>query len=113
MPAMKILFDQNLSHRLVPALADLYPQSQHVRNIGLKEATDTDIWEYAKNNGFTIVSKDTDFYQRSLLHGSPPKVIWIKLGNCATHQVEQTLRDHHEDVKLFATDATATFLIVS
>ena len=84
---MKLLFDQNLSHRLVRALADVYPDCEHVRNVGLKEAPDTDVWNYAGRGGFMIVSKDSDFHQRSLLLGYPPKVIWVKLGNYSTKAV--------------------------
>jgi len=62
---MKLLFDQNLSPRLARSLADIYPESVHVREIGLRDASDDEIWEYAKNNGFAIVSKDSDFQQRS------------------------------------------------
>lgn len=85
---MKLLFDQNLSHRLIRAVADVYPDCEHVRNVGLKNAPDTEVWNYAKSNGFTIVSKDSDFHQRSLLLGYPPKVIWVKLGNCSAKAVE-------------------------
>jgi len=72
---MKLLFDQILSWRLPNKLADLYPDSQHIREAGMKESEDVDIWNYAKANGFVIVSKDLDFQQRSLLFGHPPKVV--------------------------------------
>lgn len=110
---MKLLFDQNLSHRLVQVLADVYPDAEHVRNIGLPAAPDTEVWDYAKGNGFIIVSKDSDFHQRSLLLGYPPKVIWIRLGNCSTQAVAQVLRIHQEVVKQFEADPTATFLVLS
>jgi predicted nuclease of predicted toxin-antitoxin system len=110
---MKLLFDQNLSHRLVKALADMYPDCQHIRNVGLKEAPETEVWNFARGNGYAIVSKDSDFYQRSLLLGFPPKVVWLRLGNCSTHTVEQLLRKHLEDVERFNADTTATFLILS
>lgn len=109
---MKLLFDQNLSHRLVQTLADIYPDCQHVRNVGLKEASDSLVWRFAQGNGYTIVSKDSDFYQRSLLLGFPPKVIWIRLGNCSTKVVEQLLRTHLPDIEMFEADATATFLVL-
>jgi predicted nuclease of predicted toxin-antitoxin system len=79
---MKLLFDQNLSPRLPGLLADIYPESVHVREVALRDADDFTIWEYAKANGFTIVSKDSDFQQRSLLDGAPPKFIWLRVGNC-------------------------------
>ncbi len=110
---MKLLFDQNLSHRLVNALLDIYPVCQHVRNLGLEAAPDTLVWNFARENGFTITSKDADFHQRSLVLGFPPKVVWLKLGNCSTGAIEQLLRSHLGDVKAFEADETATFLILS
>jgi predicted nuclease of predicted toxin-antitoxin system len=110
---MKLLFDQNLSHRLVRKLSDVYPNCQHVRDIGLKEAPDAEVWNFARSNDYAIVSKDSDFHQRSLLLGFPPKVIWVKSGNCSTEAVERLLRDHVQDIEQFNADAAATFLILS
>jgi predicted nuclease of predicted toxin-antitoxin system len=76
---MKLLFDQNLSPRLPRLLADIYPESAHIRDLGLRDATDTVIWEFAKSNGYVTVSKDSDFQARSLLYGHPPKFIWLAL----------------------------------
>lgn len=73
---MKLLFDQNLSPRLPRLLADLYPDSEHIRELGMREATDTQVWEYARANGFAMVSKDSAFQARSLLHGYPPKFLF-------------------------------------
>jgi predicted nuclease of predicted toxin-antitoxin system len=109
---MKLLFDQNLSHRLVRALADVYPDCQHVRDVGLREAPDTRVWNYARSNGYAIVSKDSDFYQRSLTIGFPPKVIWVRLGNCTTAAIEELLREHAVTVEQFEADTTATFLVL-
>ena len=80
---MKLIFDENLSPRLPRALADLYPNSTHVHECGLGSADDSTIWRYAKENGFTIVSKDSDFQDRSVLHGYPPKFIWLRVLNCS------------------------------
>ena len=110
---MKLLFDENLSDRLAQLLQDLYTGSDHVRNVGLKEAPDTEVWAFAKTHGFTIVSKDSDFHQRSLVLGHPPKVIWVKLGNCSTRSVERLLRDRATDLEQFEKDSIATFLILS
>src|SRR4051812_39131355 len=110
---MTLLFDQNLSPRLVRSLADVYPAARHVRNVGLRDAPDPEVWNHARLSGYTIVSKDADFHQRSLLLGSPPKVIWVRLGNCSTNAVDQLLRFHIQDVKDFESDATATILILS
>lgn len=109
---MKLLFDQNLSYRLVRALADIFPDSQHVRDVGMKDASDTQVWNYARSHGFAIVSKDSDFYQRSLTLGFPPKVIWVRLGNCSTSDVEKFLRTNVETVERFDIDAAATLLIL-
>ena len=79
---MKLLLDQNLSHRLVESLGDLYPDAIHVRSVGLPHAMDEDVWAYARKHGYTIVTKDGDFSGRAFLFGPLPKVIWIELGNC-------------------------------
>jgi predicted nuclease of predicted toxin-antitoxin system len=97
-----LLFDQNLSFRLVAALDDLYPGSAHVRDFGLERASDEDVWAYAAKNHFAIVSKDSDFRQRSFLFGHPPKCLWLCIGNCSTAQVEELLRNRCEDVQRFA-----------
>jgi len=101
---MKLLFDQNLSPRLVNCLADLYPDSQHVSSIGLDQADDRAVWEYANQNDFTVVTRDSDFSELSILRGSPPKVIWIRRGNCSTKQIEAILRSHNQDIIQFNED---------
>jgi predicted nuclease of predicted toxin-antitoxin system len=90
---MKLLFDQNLSPRLAKSLSDLFPNSDHVFPLGLDESDDTQVWEYAKQNEFTLVTKDADFGDLSILRGFPPKVIWIRRGNCKTSDIENILRD--------------------
>jgi predicted nuclease of predicted toxin-antitoxin system len=75
---MKLLLDENLSHKLVWLLADLFPDSIHVRGVDLKAADDPVVWEYAKNNDLMIVSKDSDMHQRSFVFGHPPKVVWVR-----------------------------------
>jgi predicted nuclease of predicted toxin-antitoxin system len=98
---VKLLFDENLSHRLVTALADLYPGSAHPRDCGLRGGSDDQVWQYALENGFVIVSKDSDFCQRSALLGSPPKVIWLRVGNCTTIRAEFALRNAAERIRAF------------
>jgi predicted nuclease of predicted toxin-antitoxin system len=110
---VKLLFDENLSHRLVSLLADLFPDSVHVRDIGLKSADDLRVWDYAKTNNFIIVSKDSDMHDRSFLYGYPPKVVWIRLGNCSTSDVEKLLRREYETVETFYKDNYASFLTLS
>ena len=89
---MRLLFDQNLSFRLVRRLDDLFPSSEHVRPLNLDRAPDERIWEYAKVKGFCIVTQDSDYADRSRLYGSPPKVVWLRCGNCTPLQVEAILR---------------------
>ena len=107
---MRLLFDQNLSPRLVESLADLYPGSTHVRDVRLHTADDETVWSYASDRGFTIVSKDSDFRQLSFLRGHPPKIVWIWRGNCSTSEIETVLRLHRDDLLAFEQDIRSSFL---
>jgi predicted nuclease of predicted toxin-antitoxin system len=109
---LKLLFDQNLSRNLPRRLRDIYPDSQHVAEVGLAEADDSVIWQYAKPMGLTIVSKDTDFQQRSLLYGSPPKFVWLRIGNCSTADIESLLRRSSPIVHTFFIDLQESHLIL-
>ena len=110
---MKLFFDENLSHKLVRLLEDLFPQSIHVRDVGLKAADDPLVWEYAKNYGLVLVSKDSDMHQRSFLFGHPPKVVWVRLGNCSTSDVDRLLRQNISPIIVFFDDPNASFLVLS
>ncbi len=110
---MKLLFDANLSHHLAEILAGLYPGSSHVRQFNLARAGDETIWNLARGNAFIIVSKDSDFHQRSFLYGFPPKVIWLRMGNCSTVNIEAALRKHHTAILEFSEDDAHAFLILS
>ena len=110
---MKLLFDENLSFRLVPALADIYPESKHVREIGLLGADDLRVWNYAAEHGLMLVSKDTDFYERSLVFGAPPKIIWLRVGNCTVNETIALLRSQYIVIRHFFEDNTSTFLPLS
>ena len=107
---MKLLFDENLSPRLAVRLADLFPASTHVREVGLRAADDPVVWDYARRNDFLIVSKDADMHDLSLLFGDPPKVIWLRLGNCSTTQVENLLRREFEAIQAFYDDSDVSLL---
>ena len=109
---MKLLLDQNLSFRLTDELEELYPGSIHVKTIGMDNATDTDIWNYAKENGFVIASKDSDFHQRGLLLGSPPKVVWIQKGNCSTEKILGLLKNHVDTIRSFVEMKESSFLVL-
>src|SRR5436190_24306828 len=101
---MKLLIDENLSPRLVRLLSDFFPDSVHVRDVGLKAADDPVVWKYAQDNSLIICSKDSDMHQRSFLLGYPPKVVWLRLGNCSTLDVEQLQRKHFAAIEAFAND---------
>ena len=109
---MKLLLDENLSPRLVELLSGLYPGSAHVHDAGLGAAEDGDVWHYAKAHGFAIVSKDSDFAERSVLDSEPPKIIWIRLGNCSTSDVERLLRSQHEAIRGFLEEDRETCLLL-
>jgi predicted nuclease of predicted toxin-antitoxin system len=109
---VKLLFDANLSPRLAALLSDIFPGSAHVFEVGNLAADDLTIWGHARDNGFTIVSKDSDFHRMSFVLGSPPQVIWLRIGNCATAMVERVLRSRLLEIELFEKSQDAAFLIV-
>jgi len=91
-------------------LSDLFPNSLHVQDVGMKATIDPIVWDYAKDNNLMIVSKDVDMHDLSLVLGNPPKVIWLRLGNCSTTQVENLLRLEFSAVKLFYEDESLSLL---
>jgi predicted nuclease of predicted toxin-antitoxin system len=107
---MKLLFDQNLSFKLCQTVADLFPESNHVRLLGLSEVGDRILWDYALANGFTIVSQDVDFAEMAALLRSPPKVIWLRAGNQSTATISTLIRRHAELIVAFGNDAAASCL---
>ena len=92
-------------------LAADYPAAGHVRQFALHTATDREIWDFAANNGWTIVSKDGDFHQLSLLYGAPPKVIWLRVGNITTSEIAARLRLHKSDIETFLQADEALLLL--
>jgi len=102
---MRLLFDQNLSPRLVERLEDLYPNSVHVLSVGLSKAMDVVVWDYALQNGLTIVTKDADFSELGTMLGFPPPVVWIRRGNCSTQEIETILRDHYDAIEKLYEDS--------
>jgi predicted nuclease of predicted toxin-antitoxin system len=110
---VKLLFDENLSPSLVGLVRAEYPDSTHVRDVGLRGASDQRIWEHARDNGFVIVSKDDDFRQRSLLEGAPPKVVWLQVGNAGTAPIADLLRAQAPRLRRFESEDESSFLIVS
>jgi predicted nuclease of predicted toxin-antitoxin system len=109
---MKLLLDENLSDRIVRRIVDLYPGSAHVKTLALNNTDDGIIWEYAKTNDFAIVSKDSDFYQRSLLYGYPPKFIYLRIGNSSTAKIVQILRDNFDTIGQFEIGSSESILVL-
>jgi predicted nuclease of predicted toxin-antitoxin system len=109
---VKLLFDENLSPKLVRRVADLFPDSAHVHDLGLGAAEDRDVWQLALARGFVIVSKDLDFYDRSILHGSPPKLLWLRTGNCSTGRIEHLLRTFFPQISQFHADPHESLLML-
>jgi len=110
---VKLLFDENLPPRLAGALADVYPSSRHVHDCDLGSANDSKIWQFAKENGFAIVSKDSDFQERSVLFGSPPKIIWLRVANCSTAEIEALLRMAAATITRFLQEDEESCLILA
>lgn len=109
---MKLLLDENLSPRLVKALAVTYPDSKHVNDIGLKGREDISVWEYARTHGYTLVSKDNDFRQLAFLRGAPPKVIWLAVGNAGTKAILQLLLERAAVMKEFHSAKEESLLVL-
>ena len=109
---MKLLLDQNLSDRITSRISDLFPGSTHIKAVGQREADDDVVWEWAKQHGFKIASKDTDFHERAIVFGHPPKVIWLRVGNCQTSLITNLLRSRYSVVRQFIESETESLLIL-
>jgi len=110
---VKLLFDENLSHELVGSLATGFPGCAHVRDVGLRAVEDRQIWDYARTHGFVIVSKDTDFRERSYVEGFPPKIIWLDVGNEGTPAIAELLQHERERIERFGNQEETSLLILS
>ena len=97
---MKLLLDENLSRRIIPFLQSAFPGSSQVALLGLETATDDEIWRYAQKNGFVIVTRDSDFYERSLIEGHPPQIIWLKIPNGPKTIILDILLGHRAEIEL-------------
>ena len=109
---MSLLFDENLSRKLVTRLSDLFPGSTHVALDGLSESSDRDVWEYARAKGYTIVTADADFYQIANARGFPPKIIWIPGCDFSTAVTEKLIRDQAIRIAHFLSDEEQAVLIL-
>jgi predicted nuclease of predicted toxin-antitoxin system len=110
---VKLLFDENPSPRLAGSLGDVYPGSAHVHDCGLGSADDEAVWQYARDKDFSIVSKDSDFQERSVLRGHPPKVIWLRAANCTTAEIESLLRTAQPIITRFITEDEESCLLLA
>jgi predicted nuclease of predicted toxin-antitoxin system len=102
---MKFLFDQNISHRILQLIPDTYSDSTTVKKERLINASDREIWEYAKSNDYIIVTQDSDFNDLNSLYGFPPKIIWIRTGNLKTQSIADILIDNIAEIKKFINDS--------
>jgi predicted nuclease of predicted toxin-antitoxin system len=102
---MKLLFDQNISFRIIGKLQDIMPTASQVRLLGLENRTDFEIWDFAKANDYSIITFDTDFYDISLIKDTPPKIIWLRFGNTSTTQLASYIRSNLELIKEFIQNA--------
>nr|VFJ90385.1 MAG: Predicted nuclease, contains PIN domain, potential toxin-antitoxin system component [Candidatus Kentron sp. H]VFJ91590.1 MAG: Predicted nuclease, contains PIN domain, potential toxin-antitoxin system component [Candidatus Kentron sp. H]VFJ98181.1 MAG: Predicted nuclease, contains PIN domain, potential toxin-antitoxin system component [Candidatus Kentron sp. H] len=97
---MKLLLDQNISRRIAPGLQADYPGSSQAALLGLELASDAAIWQFALENDFVIVTKDSDFEEMGLIRGSPPKVIWVKLGNVTNQVILSALIENRSRIEI-------------
>ena len=109
---MKLLVDENLPPRLVDDLADLFPDSVHVRSRDLGRTPDAVLWEYAKKGGFAFLTKDKDFGNLSVVLGAPPKVILVQTGSCSADEVIRIVRSNAIRLSEFDADARRGLLIL-
>jgi len=98
---MKLLFDQNISFRIIEKISDLFPESKQVRQIELENCKDFEIWEYAKKNDFVIITFDSDFYDLSMIKGIPPKIVWLRTDNTSTENILSILIKNFDLIKEF------------
>ncbi|MGA3370458.1 MAG: DUF5615 family PIN-like protein [Terracidiphilus sp.] len=109
---MKLLLDENLSRRLVRRISDLFADSAHVCTEGLLQAPDSAVWEYARTNGFAIVTADADFYELATALGAPPKVIWLRGCDYPTAVAEELIRGQAIRIAEFLEDPERAVLIL-
>lgn len=105
---MKLLFDQNISYRIVDKVDHLYDDCKQVSQVGLKNTNDLEIWQFARKENYTIVTFDSDFYDISLLKGYPPKIIWLRVGNATTQEIANILISSFTLIETFISDLQET-----
>ncbi len=101
---MKLLFDQNISFRVANKLKPIFPECGQVRELNLEDKSDREIWDFAKNEDYTIVTFDADFYDLVTLYGHPPKIVWLRVGNTMSDNLITILQNRAELIKAFIMD---------
>ena len=101
---MKLLLDHNLSHKLIHSLGGLFPDSRHVYQLGLDRATDREVFEYARDNNFIILTKDADFQDLNLFLSPPVKIIWLKTGNSDNQTIALKIIAYYDSIVAFYQD---------
>ena len=107
---MRLLFDEQLSEELVASLGDLFPDSLHIRLLDAGGSADSSVWQLAREHQCVLVTKDEDFHRLSVLRGAPPKVVWLRVGNCTTDDIARLLRVRAADIRRFEAQGVETFL---
>ena len=107
---MKLLLDQNLSYKLVAELQAAFPGTAHVLRLQLDQSPDTELREYAAQHEFTLVTKNTDLVDLCVFRGAPPKVVWLRVGNCATSIIREVLRNNTDVITTFGEDHSRVVL---
>jgi predicted nuclease of predicted toxin-antitoxin system len=107
---VRLLFDEQLSEELIVLLHDIFPDSLHVRTLGAGGSGDRRVWQLAREHECVLVTKDEDFHRLSVLRGAPPKVVWVRIGNCTTQDVATLLRRREPAIRLFADQNEIAFL---
>jgi predicted nuclease of predicted toxin-antitoxin system len=98
---VKLLFDQNISFRIITKIEASFPEAKQVRQLGIENYSDVEIWKFAKDNGFTIVTFDADFFDLANFKGHPPKIIWLRFGNTKTDFLADTINTRYSIIKDF------------
>jgi predicted nuclease of predicted toxin-antitoxin system len=110
--AVRLLLDENLSVRLVPALIDVFPGSDHVRTLQGTHVSDTALWELAGDGDYVLTTRDEDLIGTSVLRGTPPKILWLNTGHSRNAVIAALIKSHAVDIERFVADADLSFLAI-
>lgn len=108
---MRLLFDENLPPRLCKLVGQYFDELRHVRDIGMNSTDDGAIWSFAKEEGFMIVTRDRDFFERAIVVGPPPKIVWLRVRNGSTRDYAQLLVSSRDLLQQFVEDPSAYLVL--